>query len=191
MGIVAARGFGLLLAAVTLTVACGRREPDVAFLCCAGESSCVCDSTRAECFGGESEVSTCGGDEVMPCCENVSDGYYFCNCLPANQDSCDASHGSSTDYCAQSQSGEVGGGSSSSSSGEVSCTASGSCGPISDNCTCGTTCLHLGVGRYICGGSCSTDADCKKKKNPATGKIYSTCTPGLDTITETFSTHCD
>lgn len=186
------RGATVVLAAGTLAVACGRSEPDVAFICCAGENTCVCDSTRTECFAGDNEVSTCSGDDVMPCCEENRAGYYFCNCLAGNQSACTDPHASPTDYCAQSPGGVTsGGGSSSSSSGTPACTDSGSCGPIEDNCTCGSTCLHLGVGRYLCGGSCSTDADCEEKKNPATGELYSTCQPGLDTPTQTFSAHCE
>jgi len=36
----------------------------------------------------------------------------------------------------------------------------GSCGPVSDNCHCGSSCLEFGVGSYQCVWSCTTDADC-------------------------------
>ncbi len=37
----------------------------------------------------------------------------------------------------------------------------GSCGPASDNCYCGSSCVKWGVGSYQCVWTCSSDADCE------------------------------
>jgi hypothetical protein len=64
----------------------------------------------------------------------------------------------------------------SSSSGST-CSNIGSCGPSSDNCKCGLSCLHIGEGRYTCGYSCSTAQDCASRTNPASGSAWNSCEP--------------
>lgn len=64
------------------------------------------------------------------------------------------------------------------------CSDTGFCGPNTDKCSCGTKCLHTSVGGYLCGFGCSTDADCRGKKDPQSGESFSTCGKG------TFDNFC-
>lgn len=57
------------------------------------------------------------------------------------------------------------------------CPRIGSCGPSSDNCNCGLSCLHIGEGSYTCGYSCSTAADCAGKADPSSGSPWISCEP--------------
>lgn len=70
------------------------------------------------------------------------------------------------------------------------CSNIGSCGPSSDNCNCGLSCLHISEGSYTCGYSCTTQADCVGKTNPSSGSPWNSCEPphtgALDTYYEGY-----
>lgn len=70
----------------------------------------------------------------------------------------------------------TGGGGTAPDSGPT-CSSIGSCGPSSDNCKCGLSCLHIGEGRYTCGYSCTTAQDCAGKTNPSSGSPWNSCEP--------------
>ncbi len=76
---------------------------------------------------------------------------------------------------------EGGGGStvttSASTSSGTTCEGNGSCGPNSDNCNCGLSCLHVNDGSYKCGYGCTTSADCAGKTNPTAGDAWNSCEP--------------
>lgn len=71
------------------------------------------------------------------------------------------------------------------------CADKGFCGPSTDRCACGTSCIHAGVGSYLCGVSCSSDAQCAGKKDPQTGESFTRCTAALDTPTMTYGRFCN
>lgn len=63
------------------------------------------------------------------------------------------------------------------SPGTTKCDGIGFCGPTQDACNCGSYCLHLGVGSYTCGYSCTSDSDCTSTVDPRTGSLYTGCSP--------------
>lgn len=136
-------------------------------------------------------IGRCSPTYDSTCCEEVNDGYYFCNCVAANAGGCVDTHASKVDACAVTSTGEAGESSSSSSSGEAACKYKGSCGPSSDDCECGLSCLHLNIGSYTCGTGCTTDADCARATNPITGEPYAGCSAGYESPSQTFDGLCN
>lgn len=98
--------------------------------------------------------------------------------------------GGSTDSATHTGYGD-GGKPSSSGTSNSKCTNIGSCGPSSDNCNCGTSCIHTNEGTYSCGTSCSTAADCKDATNPTTGAALTGCTgPHTGPLDESYDGIC-
>ena len=71
------------------------------------------------------------------------------------------------------------------------CSDKGYFGPNTDACKCGTSCIHTGVGSYLCGISCSSDEACAGKKDPQSGDAFTSCTKSLDTPTQTYGRFCN
>lgn len=125
-----------------------------------------------------------------------------CMCAPSTSGTCPQPNGYSSlvyqvDTCVvpssdyhdpgSSSGGDAGSGG---DSGGGTCSGQGSCGPDTNDCTCGTECVHYGPGEYMCGFTCATNDNCTSQKDPVTKKPYTACHPGLQTDTADYDGYC-
>jgi hypothetical protein len=137
--------------------------------------SCRCSPTVVV-SAGEIATRSCsvGGETV--CCKTSN----TCNCKKAascasGETSVETCGGTMEDCGADTKTASCSSEKDPSSNGSPTCKDKGYCGPTSDRCDCGLSCLHLAAGSYTCGDSCSRDSDCTSRKDPQSGKPYSRC----------------
>ncbi len=147
--------------------------PAVSYTCAFTASSCRCGPGVTP-GAGEGSTGSCSIGSTWKCCLGVG----VCNCGPnlqcssgVNVDTC----GGETAPTCKSGTTKIPSCSAVSTPTNPTCADKGFCGPSTDHCACGLACIHLAVGSYTCGESCSTDAECTSKTDPQSGKPYTQC----------------
>lgn len=177
-------------ALVSTVAACGASAPEILYECQVyADGNCSCQGSPNQLGREQPPTATCsaGSETDRVCCgwaawpgANADGAVGSCSCSKGTK--CDPSgpQPKQVESCYEGDPVDD----EPATASPSTCSDTGFCGPKTDKCSCGTACLHTSVGGYLCGFGCSTDADCRGKKDPQSGESFSTCGKG------TFDNFC-